>query len=289
MHRIGPRVVSGAAGLMVLMASTQPFAWTITTTVDTYHVGKFSSNAFHPSKQPHISYYDNSKGDVKYATYVNGTWTTEIAAAHAGKANGQSIAVYTAIAADKSSDVPHIAYYDDNQHALRYAVRKAGVWTVETVDSGGGSTLGIFPSIALDGAGNPHISYHGSTAGINNGSLKHAAKSNGTWTLTIVDQTGDAGYDTSIAVDASGEPRIAYVSYPSLLNHSSSKLRYVARSSGSWTLDTVEASGLLNYAAIALDTAGSPHISYHESAITIGTKGSSYTPRRPAAHGRRRQ
>jgi PKD repeat protein len=47
--------------------------------------------------------------------------------------------------------------YDQTSQGLKYAFQDASGWTTQTVDSG--RDVGKYTSLALDGDGNPHISY----------------------------------------------------------------------------------------------------------------------------------
>ena len=61
-------------------------------------------------------------------------------------------------------------------------------------------------SLALDGAGNPAISYYDRT----NEDLKYAKWNGTSWDIETVDSAGNVGYDTSLALDGAGNPAISY-------------------------------------------------------------------------------
>jgi len=106
-------------------------------TVDVGSVGMFDSLAIDSSGRPHISYYDDNNGNLKYATKVGTTWVPEVVTL-AGRPHGASNAVYTSIAVDLPGK-PHIVFFDDKTNQLKYAVKSGATWTIEVADTGCGS------------------------------------------------------------------------------------------------------------------------------------------------------
>ena len=77
-------------------------------------------------------------------------------------------------------------------------------WKIDRVDTNWAS--GSYSSIAVDGAGSPHISYYDYT----NRDPKYAWWTGEQWLVYVVDTLGEAGQDTSIALDADD---VVYISY----------------------------------------------------------------------------
>jgi hypothetical protein len=141
------------------------------------------------------------------------------------------------------------------------------VWVTQTVDSG--LNYGAGSSLKLDSAGNPHISYIMYPGDINGTwRLRYANKSGTIWTKMTVDPQASSGdlweKATSLALDSSGNPMIAYY------NETSMDLRYAVRGGSGWTLMVADPNLPYHgyhdrgkYPSIALDTSGNPHISYY--------------------------
>jgi hypothetical protein len=130
-------------------------------------VGQFTSLALTNSWQPRIAYYEKTHTYLKYAegTWTGSTFTFNTETVH--KVDHYDIGKYASLGLD-SSNQPHISYYffdSEGTHEgdLMYARKVGGVWEKYTVDSDG--DVGLFTSIAIDGADLPHISYYDKTLG----------------------------------------------------------------------------------------------------------------------------
>jgi hypothetical protein len=112
---------------------------------------KYTSMALAMSNRPHISYYDESNGDLKYAYYNGSTWITETvdSAGDVGKT--------TSLVLDTFGR-PHITYSDKTNYALKYARFDGTGWLTETVNNAGIVNDDYGVSLALDSSGYPHIS-----------------------------------------------------------------------------------------------------------------------------------
>jgi len=206
----------------------------------------------------HVSYHDANTGTLKYAVLASGAWKLETVATVTTP--GASCAwCFTAIAVDRSG-IPHIVYYDDIDDSLRVAVRGSAGWTSTTIDSATGGITAFYPSIAMDAFGTAHVAYlfqRGGGIGLT-GRLRYAVGSGATWSLSDVDTSGDTGYYPSIAVDASGDPHIAYVRYPGPGARASSVLRYATGGGRGrfWTNESLDSSVPTSDVSLALDTSG---------------------------------
>jgi hypothetical protein len=82
-----------------------------------------------------------------------------------------------------------------------------------------------------------------------------------TFTLELVDSGGisDVGRPSSVAVDAQGNPRIAYH------DQTGENLKYASRDGGAWSIEVVDFAGSVGaYTSLKLDAQGNPRISYYE-------------------------
>jgi hypothetical protein len=127
-------------------------------------VGFYPSLALEGLGHPHISYYDHTNGNLKYARWSGSEWIIETVD------SAGDVGRYTSLALDGTGNA-HISYYDVSNSNLKYAVWDGSQWHIETVDSSG--AVGEWSSLALDDAGHVHISYYDHT----NGKLKYATNS----------------------------------------------------------------------------------------------------------------
>lgn len=183
--------------------------WGVKTVDPTEGSGKFNSMAIDRRGRIHLAYANVSSGTegLRYALWDGKRWKAEVvddAARNGGGVVGQAVSV----ALDKE-DNPHITYMNVSSPSMKYAVRRNGRWSVETVDTVSSVGYPDRNGIAVSEDGGPFISYY--DAG--RGHLKVAYQDRGKWLVETVDENA-VGFTSSVQIHG-GE---LWVSYADLAN-----------------------------------------------------------------------
>ncbi len=211
--------------------------------------GLYTSIVADSSGYPHIAYYDNWNSALKYAHWNGTQWSKQTLDTNGGSC--------PSIVLD-SNGYPAIAYRNSLDY-LKYAHWTGSQWDIQVADKNGNAE---FMSLALDSAGNPHMSYYD----WRNGDLKYASWTGSSWSIQTIDSSGDVGYSTSLEIDANDNPHISY------LDNTNRVLKYATNSGSGWNIQAIEYVGniqtriqnWINTTSLALDVNGYPHITYFD-------------------------
>jgi PKD repeat protein len=257
--------------------------WQCDTVDSSGNVGRATSLALDAAGNPHISYYNITNADLKYAYYVG-------AGGNCGPASdwqcdtvdsSGNVGRYSSLALDTSGQ-PHISYRDSTNNDLKYAhyigaggnCGPASDWQCDAIDSTG--DVGQDSSLALDAADFPHIAYRDAT----NADLKYAyyvgaggnCGPSTDWQCDAVENVTDTPPpDTSLALDTSGQP---HISYRDSINGDLRYAYYVAAGgncgpASDWQCDAVDSTGDVGQdSSLALDADDLPHIGYRDDTNT---------------------
>ncbi|UCE37929.1 MAG: fibronectin type III domain-containing protein [Thermoplasmata archaeon] len=248
-------VLGGFFGAINLVSeNVHGFIW-IKQIVDTgsgNDVGKSPSIAIDAEGNPHVSYYDDTGGNLKYAKWSGTSWTNETVYS--------SVCdwISTSIALDNNG-YPHIGFTRcGGADAIKYAKWNGSGWEVENVHLANG--VGGSISMALDNNGYPHICYYKYEFFMgDNGDLRYAKWNGLSWDLQIAASQYDVGWDCSLALNDTGYARISHY------DATEDNLKYTEWNGSAWNTQTRDMGGDVgHYTSIALDSNGFPHISYYD-------------------------
>ncbi|HPQ05456.1 MAG TPA: hypothetical protein PKZ88_08340, partial [Methanothermobacter sp.] len=115
--------------LALIFCGSASATWNITTVDTTNNTGQYTSIALDTNNYPHISYYESTNGNLKYARWNGTAW--EITTVD----STGDVGLYTSIALD-TNNYPHISYYRGGflTGDLKYARWNGTAWEITTVD-----------------------------------------------------------------------------------------------------------------------------------------------------------
>jgi len=218
--------------------------------------GWWTSIAVDGSGKVHISYYNATKGDLKYAVGKDDSWNVSTAQ------KVDTVGWFTSIALNPANGNPGILYYNATTGWLQYTAKTNNSrhsWTdpqTVNVNSSASRDVGKRSSLALNGAGVPFISYLDQSSGF----MKYSRAYGTNFIKYYPYSAAHSGLYSSIQVVDNYKPRIAF--YDS--DHGD--LRYGAYNGFSWVFHLVDGYyDFGQYASLQISSAGIPQISYYDA------------------------
>jgi hypothetical protein len=228
-------------------------SWQVEIADDIPEVASHSSMVLDGAGLPHISYTDKALDTLKYAHFDGVDWQIQTLDDTGNLGRTSSLAL-------DAAGNPHIAYDVDLGlglgEAIRYIHYDGTDWQIQTIEGGPHLELD-YPSLALDHADRPHISYWNSESNI----LQYAYYDGADWQTETVDSSSYVPQcNSSLAVDDAGQPHIAYCGEFDYSTH----VKYAYYDGTTWHSEILSsADGELGYSlSLVLGAAGRPHISY---------------------------
>ncbi len=208
-------------------------AWTLLRVMDAGHDGWDNSILVTDDDVIHTSSVDPSgfggRG-VEYARgNASGVWNVEaVGSPSIMYANATSLVI-------KPDGEPAIAYFNDIARDLELAERSGGLWSISVVDSTG--SVGRFPSLALDAAGDLHVAYYQALSP-DAGVIRYAKRTGSAWAIADVDTLNDvrlgmsgARRNVALEIDPDNTAHLVY--------GDRSVVRYAHGTPGMWTYQAV--------------------------------------------------
>lgn len=167
-----------------------------------------------------------------------------------------------------SADGMHVASGGDWQgehQSIMHAKSELVGWSSSRI------ARGMFPSIAIDSKGDPHIAYvtaeHTPFVAHNGVWFASYNRSSGDWSFELVEYLSGPAFGTRFVLDAQDKPHIVYEVY----TNGRHEVRYATLSGSSWVVERVDDVGFY-YFGLAVDSQGRPHLTYY-TATTPGNLG----------------
>jgi hypothetical protein len=182
---------------------------------------------------------------------------------------------YASLAIWTGDNQPRIAYYDETNGALKYAVDTSSGWQISTVDqpaslssasaadesgllspeavtiqASGKGGVGGWPSLALGSDGFPHIAYYD----YDHGQLKYASLNGSVWDTSAVGPADGSGKYPSLAL-FNGLPRVAYSS-------GGNQLLYAVFNGSGWVVSPIDSGKPYAYASLVVDGNDKAYVAY---------------------------
>jgi hypothetical protein len=267
--------------------------WHVETVDSAGNVGYYPSLAIDADGNPHVTYFEQTSGELRYAKRIGGAWQIEVVPTdYPSSFGGQSMAL-------DSQGRPHIVHFADTPGLGGYVTYTH--WTGTEWQSSYVVYSNARSSIALTTADEPRIAFMGHSD--NGDALWYAYPTGASWSVEHVCGSGYGccGGQPALALDSNDNPRIGWgyagyfvyawpgpeypwpaewlgsnVDYRSVSMgldsadeacvaycDSGYNLYYGHRAGGVWSFETVVSAGAFEWSScLALDPSDQPHIAY---------------------------
>lgn len=228
-------------------------------------VGRDPSLAVDANGRVHVTYYDGTNRDLKYATCAATCATSANWAMLAVDQTGD-VGAHTSLAVDATGRL-HVGYDDATNGNLKYATCAASCtsvanWKTITVDPSG---FVAEPSLAVDAGGRVHVAYLHAFGFLMYATCAASCTTAANWQAAVPDASGNVGGGVSLAVDAGGR---VHVSYNDAVNGDLDYATCAANctTTANWASVAVDQPGDVGaMTALAVDATGRVHVGYWDS------------------------
>lgn len=225
--------------------------------------GKSIAMALNNAETPMLSYGVVSGGELRFATRASNQWQVELV--------DSTVEVGYSDIEISDLDSIHIVYYDDISNCLKHAWRaqQDSFWNREAIDCAN-QPVGLYPSLQLDGQGNPHVAYYDERRL----ALIYASQDLATRSWQLDSVTGGSntgrGKFCSLKFGVDGLPKIAW------LDEQASAI-YLSEQDivGNWTHQRVDSGSVINLGRpirMEIDVFGKVWLAYNYFANTEKVK-----------------
>jgi len=234
--------------------ATPVIAWSNASSPDNNgRTGAMLSLAIGDKDQIYLTYFEDSKDDLRVAKLVSGGWQLDRLAKVVNIGNQRSGWFPSVVLGGGN---PHISYYDYDTQTLNYLhLFSPGNWSPTNIIARNVNILDN--NIQIDDEGVAYFAFIDN----NQGSVIFIKNTNLNPKQEKVDSTGSLSKGIPLLAFALDHNSNSYVAYST-----SQGLKYATNASGIWKPDFIDANGL--YPDLTVDSSGGIHLVYYNSSMS---------------------